>query len=116
MTLPLAAAQPIGEIRHLVENLVNVGNDVVAIDPDIRPARRAQRHMEHGAFFRDIDLVAPEHRVDPFAQPAFLGELEQQAHRLVVDPVLRVVEIDAGALGRQSLPARADRRANNCLR
>ena len=32
-----------------------------------RAARRAQRDMQHRAVFRDVDLLAAEHRVDPLA-------------------------------------------------
>ena len=64
MPFPAAAAQPVGEIRHLVENLMDVGNHVPAIDLDRSAARRAQRHMEHGAPLRDIDAVAAIHGVD----------------------------------------------------
>ena len=42
--------------------------------------------------------LAAEHRVDALAQPALVGELEQQAHRLVGDAVLRVVEVQARRL------------------
>ncbi len=68
-------------------------------------SRRAQRDVQHRAVLGDVDLLAAEHRVDPRAQPAFLGELDQQRERLVGDAVLRVVEVEARRLGRQALAA-----------
>ena len=42
-------------------------------------ARRAQRHVQHGAVLGDVDLVAAEHGVDALAQARLLGQLQQQA-------------------------------------
>ena len=55
------------------------GHDVLAIDDDRRAFRRAQRHVQDGAVFRDVDLLAAEHRVDPRAQAGFLGQLQRAA-------------------------------------
>ena len=70
-----------------------------------RAARRAQRHVQHGAVLGDVDLVAAEHRVDALAQARLLGQLQQQLERLVGDAILRVIEIDARRLDRQALAA-----------
>ena len=75
VALPVAAAHSVGEVGHLVEHRVNLGHDVLAVDYDRRAARRAQRDVQHGAVFGDVDLVAAEHRVDALAQPALLGQL-----------------------------------------
>jgi hypothetical protein len=40
----------------------------LAVDHDRRVARRAQRHVQHGAVLGHVDLVAAEHRVDALAQ------------------------------------------------
>ena len=103
--LPRAGADAVGEVGHLVEHGVYVGHDVLAVHDDGRAARRTQRHVQHGTVLGDVDLLAAEHRVDPLAQPAFLGELQQQLQRLVGDAILRVVEVDADGLGRQPLAA-----------
>ena len=57
-------------------------------------------------FSVDVDLLAAEHRVDPRAQAGLLGELDEEAQRLVGDAVLRVVEVDPRGLRRQALAAR----------
>ena len=103
--VPGAAAHAIREVRHPVEHGMNLGHDVLAVDQDRRAARRAQRHVEHGSFLRDVDLLAAEHGVDAGAQAAVLREADEQRHRLVGDPVLRIIEIDARGLQRQPFAA-----------
>ena len=66
-------------------------------------ARRAQRHVQHGAAFRGVDLLAGEHRIAPFRHAALLRQPQQQPQRLIGDAVLRVVEEQARALGREAL-------------
>ncbi len=99
VAFPLPAAHAVGEGRHLVEHRMHFRHDVLAIDDDRRSLRRAERDMQHGAVFGDVDLVAAEHRVDARAQPGFVGEFEQQLERLVGDAVLRVVEKEARGFG-----------------
>ena len=60
MTLPVATANAVGERRHPVEHRVHIGNDVAPIDDDRGTARRAQRHMQHGAILGNVDPVAAE--------------------------------------------------------
>ena len=58
--------------------------------------------MEHRSLFRDVDLVAPKHRVDALTEVRFLGQTEQQLQGFVGDPILRIIELDSFRLGRQS--------------
>ena len=97
------------EVGHPVEHGVHVGHDVLAVDHDRRAARRAQRDVEHGAILRDVDLLAAEHGVDAGAQAAVLGQADEQRQRLVGDPVLRIVEIDARGLGASAVRRGRDR-------
>ena len=78
--------------RHAVEHVVHRGHDVLAVDDDALAARRAQRHVQDGAAFRDVDLLAAEHGIDARAQAALVGQREQQPQGLVGDAVLREVE------------------------
>ena len=93
----------VGEIRHRVEHLVDVRHHVGAVDLDAGAARRAQRDVQHGAAFRGVDLLAGEHRIAPLRHAALFGQLQQQPQRLVGDAVLRVVEEQARAFGREAL-------------
>ena len=101
VSLPLARADPLGEGRHPVEHLVDLLDDVLAVDDQRTVPRHPQRDVEHGAVLGDVDVLAAEHRVPPLGHPALVGELGQQLQRLVGDPVLRVVEEEPGALGDQ---------------
>ena len=69
-------------------------------------ARRAEGDVEDGPVLGDVDLLPPEHGVDPGAQARLLGQPDEEPQRLVGDAVLRVVEEEAGALGGQALAAR----------
>jgi hypothetical protein len=61
--------------------------------------------VEHGALLRDVDPLAPEHRVDPRSQGGLLRQPDQQAERLFGDAVLRVVEVEADGLHGEALAA-----------
>ena len=105
LAFPLAQAHAVGKVRHPVQNGVNVGNHVAAVVNDDGAARRAQRDMQDGAVFRDVDFVAAEHGVDAIVQRRLVGELQQQLQRLIGDPVFRIVEIDSRGVDSQSLAA-----------
>jgi hypothetical protein len=61
--------------------------------------------MQHGPVFGPVNLVAPEHGVDPLPQPGFLRKLEEELDRLARDAILRVIEVNARRFGRQTLAA-----------
>jgi hypothetical protein len=88
MALPFAGAHPLGEPGHLVQDRVDLGHHVLAVDLDGLGLRRAQRDVQHRAILRHVDLVAAKHRVTMFGQPGLFRELKQQLQRLVVDAVL----------------------------
>jgi hypothetical protein len=88
VTFPRAASHAVGEVGHLVENGVDLRDNVLAINNDRCPFRCAQSYMQNRAVFRDVDLVAPKHCVDPPAQSRFLGELHQKLQSLVGDAIL----------------------------
>ena len=92
---PGARADPVGERRHPVEHLVDVGDDVAAVDDERRPSRHPEGDVEHRAVLGRVDPVAAEHRLRALCQARLAGELEQEPQRLVGDPVLGVVEVDA---------------------
>ena len=83
--LPGAAPHALGELAHLVEDLVHLGDHVHPVHLDRCGAGGAQGHVEHGAVLRHVDLLAPEHGVDAGAQAGLLGELEEERQGLVGD-------------------------------
>ena len=91
---PLAAAQPVGEVAHLVEHLVHVLDDVLAVDGQLLAARQSQRGVQHRAVLRGVDVDAGEHRVAALLQSGGAGQVEQQLQRLPGDPVLAVVDVE----------------------
>ena len=61
--------------------------------------------MQDGPILRDVDLLAAKHGVDLRSQAGFLGQLHEKLERLIGDPLLRVVEKDAGRFSGHSLTA-----------
>jgi hypothetical protein len=53
----------------MVEDRVNIGHDIMAVDPHDRSLGRPQRHMKGGTPFSDIDLsprnIASRHAATP---------------------------------------------------
>ena len=88
-------ADLVGEAGHPVEHGVDLGHDVFAVDDDRLALRGAQGHVQDGAIFGDVDLLAAKHGVDPRSQARFLGQLNEQLQRLVRDAVLGVVQEEA---------------------
>ncbi len=82
---------------------MHCGDDVDAVDLDPLAGRRTQRNVQHGAVLGEVDLLTAVHRIDALAEPGLLGELDEQAHRLVRDAVLGVVEIDADGVEGEAL-------------
>ena len=93
------------ERRHPVEHLMDLLDDVLAVDDQRAVLRHPQRHVEDGPVLGDVDVLAAEHRVAPLGDAASAGELDEQPERLVGDAVLRIVQEETGALGDQPLAA-----------
>jgi hypothetical protein len=102
---PRARTDTLGKGGHPVQDGVHVGDDIAPIDPDVGLPRRAQGDVQHRPALGDVDFVAAEHRVDALAQPALLGQRDQQAQGLIGDPVLGEVEIQPFGLADHSRPA-----------
>ena len=103
--LPFAASHPVGEVRHPVEHGMHLGHHVFAIHNDGRVSRCPQGRMQNRSLLGDVDLFSTKHGVDSFPQSKFLGELDQQFECFVRDAILRVIEIKAHGLDRQTLAA-----------
>ena len=78
VALPLAAAHPVGERGHPVEDLVHLLDDVDAVDDQRALARHPQRDVQHRAVLGDVDVLAAEHRLAALGEPALLGERDEQ--------------------------------------
>ena len=84
---------------------MHLGYDVHAGDQHPFVPRSPQGNVERGPLLGHVDLLAAEHGIDAPGQATFLGQPEQQMNRLVGDAMLRVVEIETGGLGGQTLAA-----------
>ena len=103
VTPPFPATEPVGEIRHPVEDGMHLGHHVLAVHYDGRISRRAQGRVQYRALLRDVDFFSAKHSVDSFSQARFLGEPDQQIKCFTRDAILRVVEKQAQSLYRQPL-------------
>ena len=95
---PLAVPDLVGEAGHAVEDLVNVGDDVVAVGGDDFGGGSTQGDMEDGAVFGDVDVFAGPHGVDPLPKSGPLGHRDQKADGLLGQAVLGVVEVQVGGV------------------
>ena len=103
---PLARSGPARRSRAIRSSVSCTSLDHVdAVDDQRALARHPQRHVEDGAVLGDVDVLAGEHRFAALLDPALAGELAEQDQRLVGDPVLGEVEVEAGAVGDQPLAA-----------
>ena len=105
MSPPRPIAQPPGEFAHMVEDCVNIGHDVMAVDPHDRSLGRPQRHMKGGTPFSDIDLFPAKHRVDSRPQARFFGQLQEELDGFIRYAVLRIIQEDAHGFYREALAA-----------
>ena len=93
------------ERGHPVEDGMDLGHDILAVDENLLAAFGAQRHMQDGAVLADVDLLAREHRVAPRGDAARPGKLDEQTNGLVGDPVLGIVEEKSRRLHAEALAA-----------
>ena len=86
---------------------MHLGYYVDSVDQHPLVLGRSQRNVERGPLLGHVDLFAVEHGINAPGQAAFLGQPEQQTEGCVADAMLRVVEIEPGGFGGQTLaPAR----------
>ena len=62
-TAPFAGAHPIREVAHAIEDVVNVGHDVLPVDDERRVGGQPQCGVEDGTVLGGVDVLAREHRV-----------------------------------------------------
>lgn len=103
-TLPLATANLLRELLHVVQNgvdTVRAAHDVLAIDLHFHATNIAQSSVVDSTVLSEVDLVATEHSIALSLNASLLGELDEQLEGLVCQEVLAKVEEDiiAGARG-----------------
>ena len=93
--LPLAGADAVGEGVHAVEDLVDVGHDVLAVDDEraLVGGGAAQRGVEDGAVLGGVEVLAGEHGVAALLELDGAAEVAQKLDGLVVDQVLGKIKV-----------------------
>jgi hypothetical protein len=81
---------------------VDLGDDVDPVDDERCLLGHSQGHVQYGTVLRDVDVIASEHSVAVIAETRLDRELDQETKGFVGDALLRIVEVDALALGPQS--------------
>ncbi len=105
MAQPVPASDLLRECGHALQNRVHFRHDVDAVDDDLFAFGLAQSSVQNGALLGRVDLLAAEHGLDARTQAALLGKAQEQAQRLAVDAILRVVEIKPGSFHCKALAA-----------
>ena len=105
VALPCAAADAIGEIRHLVEHGMNLRHHVLAVDHDRCP-RGARSATCSTARFSVMLIFSPRNIASRARQAAIPGELQQQPNGFIGDAVFGVIEVQASAFSSEALAAR----------
>jgi hypothetical protein len=73
VALPGATANAVGKVAILLRTAWTGGTTSSPVDDDLGILGRSQGHMEYGALFGDVDLLATKHGVDAWAQTGFLA-------------------------------------------
>src|SRR5262245_56041199 len=74
---PLPATNTVTKRGHLIEDGMNFGHDVFAIERDGCIIRSTQGSVQHGAVLGNIYLLPAKHRLNSFAQVALRCELQE---------------------------------------
>ena len=103
---PLRPCARLGEVGHLIEDAVHLGDDVDAVDHQGRVPRHSQGDVQDRAVLRDIDVLTGEHRVAPLRDAWTRGRARARSRSVSsVDEVLGVVEVETLGLEVESLAA-----------
>ena len=100
---PVAVADALGQLAHLVEDVVDVLGDVLAVDRELLGGGHAECHVEDGAVLGRVDVLAFEHGVAAGLDAGGPGDVHEEGHGVVGDAVLGVVQDEAGHLGGEAL-------------
>ena len=97
-----AVADALRQLAHLCQHGMHVGHHVLAVDHELGAGGHPQRDVQHGAVLGRVDVLAGEHRVPMLFHPRGAGQRHEEAHGLVRDPLLGVVQREVGALRREA--------------
>ena len=100
---PVAVADALGQLAHFVEDLVDILDDVLAVDRELFGFGHAQRDVEDGPVLGRVDVLAFEHGVTSGLDAGGPCDVHEERHGVVGDAVLGIVQHQVGHFGGQPL-------------
>ena len=85
---PIAGSNTVGKLAHLIEHVMDVGNDVRAILEHFAIGRGPQRGVQHGAVFGGVDAIAAQHRGNLVVDPCVFRQRHQVGKHVSGDAML----------------------------
>src|SRR4029434_6069202 len=89
---PLPATYGVTKGLHVLEDRIHLGHDIRAVHHDGPIGAVAQRDVEYGTIFGEVDLLPAEHLLGPPFEIRLSGEITQELHRLLSNAIFRVVQ------------------------
>lgn len=94
VTLPLAAADLLGELLHVLQHGVDILDDALAIDLHGLVGDIAESNVVDGTVLGEVDGLALEHGITQLLDIGLLGQLDQERQGLLGQEVLGEIEED----------------------
>jgi hypothetical protein len=88
VSLPLAAADLLAELLHVVEHFVDAPDDALAIDLHLLVGGVAESDMVDGAVLGEVDLLTTEHVIAELLEASLFCKLDEELQSLLGDEVL----------------------------
>lgn len=96
VSFPFTGPDTLADGFHLVQNLVDLGHHVLAVDQDRSVGAVPKSHVQDGAVFGKVDFFAGKHLGAVFFHAGFFEEGDEVGEDLLGDEVLGVIEQDGG--------------------
>lgn len=88
VALPLAAANLLAELLHVVENLVDALNDAHTVNLHGLVRGITEGNMVDGTVLSEVDLLAGEHVIAKLLEASLFSKLDQELDGFLSDKVL----------------------------
>lgn len=105
MSFPVVAADGLAKALHLIEDLVDIGDNIFPVDMNNRIAWSAQGSVKNSAIFGDVDRFSGEHSFDGSAEVGLVSEVEEESENCIVDTMFGVIQVDSFGVSGESFTA-----------
>ena len=101
--LPFAGTHALSKGIHAIENLVNVGNAILAINDNLALVdnRTAQSRVQNSTILSGVDVLAGIHGVAALFQTNSTTKRAEQPYRLIVNKVFGEIKMQIGHVKRE---------------